>query len=214
MKHISLSILMIAGIMLAACSSSSTGTPIGSTNNELPIASQLAVGTLKLSGTAQDITSEQAKDLVVYWQVYKQLSQSETAAQAEIDGLVAQIQETMSDDQVQAITAMNISQQDVLASMQGVTVTSGSSGNSTVSVPSGSASGGGMPSGGPPADGGGAPPDGGIPADMGGAASTSPTSGASQSQTSQAGTGSTVITGVPSALVEAVIQSLQQKIAA
>ena len=210
MKYITLSILMIAGILLTACSSSSTSTPIGSTSNELPIETQLAVGTLRLNGTDQDITAEQAKNLVVYWQVYKELSQSQTAAQAEVDGLVAQIQETMSDNQMQAITAMNITQQDVLASMQGVTVASSSSGTSTINVPSGSASGGGMPAGGPP-DGGGAPPDGGIPADMGGAASTS---GVSQSQGSQAGTSSTVITGVPSALVEAVIQSLQQKITA
>jgi hypothetical protein len=213
MKHIRLSILMIAGILLTACSSSSTGAPIGSTSNELPVETQLAVGTLKLNGTAQDITSEQAKELVVYWQVYKELSQSQTAAQAEVDGLTAQIQETMSDDQMQAITNMNLTQQDVLASMQGVTVASSSSGNSTVSVPSGSANGG-MPAGEPPADGGGAPPDGGIPADMGGAASTSASSAASQTQSSQAGTSSTVITGVPSALVEAVIQSLQQKITA
>jgi hypothetical protein len=210
MKYITLSILMIAGILLTACSSSSASTPIGSTSKDLPIETQLAVGTLKLNGTDQDITAEQAKDLVVYWQVYKELSQSQTAAQAEVDGLVAQIQETMTGDQRQAITAMNITQQDVLASLQGMTVASSSPGNSTVSLPAGSASGGGMPAGGPPADGG-APPDGGMPADMGGAASTS---GASQSQGSQAGTSSRVITGVPSALVEAVIQSLQQKITA
>ena len=212
MKHITLSILMIAGILLTACSSSLTGTPVGSTSTKLPIETQLAVGTLKLNGTDQDITVDQAKDLVVYWQVYKELSQSETAAQAEADALVTQIRDTMSDEQVQAITEMNITQQDVIASMQGVTVASGSSSNSTVNVPSGSASGGGMPAGGPPD--GGAPPDGGMPVDMSGAASTSGTSGANQAQSSQAGTSSTAITSVPSALVEAVIQSLQQKIAA
>jgi hypothetical protein len=45
----------------------------------------LAFGTLKLAGTDQDITPEQAKQLVVYWRVYKELSQSDTAAQAEVD---------------------------------------------------------------------------------------------------------------------------------
>ena len=217
MKYITLSILMIAGILLTACSSSSTGTHIGSTSNNLPIETQLAVGTLKLNGTAQDITSEQAKDLVVYWQVYKELSQSQTAAQAEVDGLIAQIQETMTGDQMQAITDMNITQQDVLASMQGVTVaSSSSSGSSTINVASGSASGGGMPAGGPPAYGSGVPPDGAgsMPADMGGAASAATTSGASQMQSSQAGISSTVIIAIPSALLEAVIQSLQQRIAA
>ena len=130
-------------------------------------------------------------------------------ARAVIDGLVAQIQETMTSDQMQAITDMKITQRDVTASMQVVRVASSSSGNSTVSVPSGSASGGGMP-----AAGGGAPPDGGaagVPVDLSGVA---PASGASQTQSSQARVSSIVITGVPSALVEVVIQSLQQKIAA
>ena len=214
MKKLFFSIMMILAVALTACSSQSTGTPHVSTNCDLPTEAQIAVGTLKLAGTDQDISVEQAEELVVYWQVYKELSQSQTAAQAEVDGLTAQIQETMTDDQMQAITDMDITQQDMLASMQGVTVaSSSSSGSSTINVASGSASGGGMPAGGPP-DGGGAPPEGGIPADMSGAVSTTAASGASQAQSSQAGTSSTVITGVPSVLVEAVIQSLRQRIAA
>jgi hypothetical protein len=70
MKQFTLSLLMMAGILLTACNSATTGTPMVSTNNNLPIETQLAVGTLKLSGSAQDVTLEQAKDLVLYWQVY------------------------------------------------------------------------------------------------------------------------------------------------
>lgn len=202
MKKFFFSLLMIFTIALTACSSQSTGTPVSSNNSDLPIETELAVGTLKLDGTDQDISFEQAEELVIYWQVYKELSQSETAAQAEIDGLVAQIQEAMTDDQMQAITDMNITQQDVFTSMQGVTVASSSASNSTVSLLSSSSSGGSMPAGGPPADGG-------MPADMGGAA---PAPSTDQSQSVQAAP--SISTGVPSALVEAVIQSLQQKIAA
>ena len=136
---------------------------------------------------------------------------SDTAAQAEYDGLISQIEETLTTDQLQAITDMNITQQDVFASMQGVTVAAGSSSASTVSTMSGSAGGAGMPAGGPPADGGGAPPDGGMPADMSGAA---PASSTDQTQSTQTGSGAAATTGVPSALIEAVIQSLQQIIAA
>jgi len=204
--------MMILAVALTACTASATGTPMSSTSSELPIETQLAVGTLKLTGTDQDITADQAKELVVYWEVYKDLSQSETAAQAEMDGLTAQIQETMTADQMQAITDMNITQQDVFTSVQGVSVASNNSSDSTVSVPSGSTSGGGMPAGGPPADIGGAPPDGGgIPSEMDGAA---PVSGNTQSQSTQAGSGSTMIAEVPAALVEAVIQALQQNFAA
>jgi hypothetical protein len=174
------------------------------------MATQLAVGILKLAGTDQTVTAEQAKDLIVYWKTYRQLSQSDTAAQAEYDGLITQIEETLTTDQIQAITDMNITQQDVFASLQGVTVTTSSSGSSTVSGPSGGASGGGMPAGAPPDDGG-APPDGGMAGDMGGAASASNTD---QTQSTQADSSTGATTSVPSALIEAVIQSLQEIIAA
>ena len=197
-------------LLLTACSASSARTAIGSTNTDLPIATQLAVGTLKLAGTDQAVTSDQAKELVVYWEAYRDLSQSQTAAQAEIDGLVAQIQETMTTDQIQAIAEMNISQKDVFASVQGVNVTTSNSNASSIKVSSSSSGGAGMPAGVPPADGGGAPPDGGMPSDLGGAASAS---GTNQAQSTQAGSG-LATTSVPSALIEAVIQSLQKVIAA
>ena len=206
MKKILFSILMIFAIALTACSTSFTGTAVGSTSAELPIESQLAVGTLKLAETEQDITVEQAQELVVLWQVYKEISQSETAAQAEVDGLIAQIQETMTTEQMQAITDMQITQQDVLASMQGVAVVSSSSSDNTISVQSA----GGMPAGGVPSDGG-APPEGAMPADLGGAALAE---SVDQAPDAQAASGFEDIAGVPSSLTEAVIQALQQKIAA
>jgi hypothetical protein len=203
MKKVLFNLLIIFTITLTACSTSSTSTANGSTENGLPIATQLAVGTLKLAGTDQAVTADQAKDLVVYWETYKQLTQSDTAAQAEFDGLIAQIEEALTADQMQAITDMNITQQDVFASTQGVTVAPSSSSSSTVGAPAGSAGGGGMPVGGPPANGGGAPPDGGMPADMSGAVSST-----DQTQNTQ------TVSSVPSALIETVIQSLQQIIAA
>jgi uncharacterized protein YbaA (DUF1428 family) len=204
MKKLLFSLLIVLSLFLYACSTASTGTPISSTDNELPIATQLAVGTLKLEEGEQDVTAEQAEELVVYWQVYKELSQSETAAQAEMDGLVAQIQETMTDPQLQAITDMALTQQDVLTAMQGMTVVSRNSSDTTVSSPSG----GNMPVGGPP-DGGGAAPDVGMAIDGSGVAPA-----VDQVQSSQFGTGLVVTAGVPSTLIDAVIESLQQRIAA
>ena len=208
MKKLLLLLLIVLTIVLSACSTSSANTTLASTENGLPIAAQLAVGTLKLAGTNQAVTAEQAEALLVYWETYKQLTQSDTAAQAEYDGLIAQIEETLSAEQLQAITDMNITQQDVFSSMQGGTVTTSSS--STVSASSRPAGGGAMPAGGPPADDG-APPDGGMPADMAGVASSS---GTDQTQSSQAGASMEATAGIPSALIEAVIQSLQQVIAA
>lgn len=211
MKKLLPILLTVLAVIMTACSISSTGTSLGSTENGLPIAAQLAVGTLKLAGTDQAVTTDQAEDLVLYWETYKQLSQSDTAAQAEYDGLIAQIEETLNTDQMQAITDMNITQQDVFASMQGVTVTTSNSSSSTGSTSTSSAGGDGMPAGGPPSDGG-APLDGGIGGDMGGAAA--PASSTDQTQSPQANASTGMTAGVPTTLIEAVIQSLQQIIAA
>jgi hypothetical protein len=199
MKKLLFSLLIVLSLFLYACSTASTGTPISSTDNELPIATQLAVGTLKLEEGGQDVTAEQAEELVIYWQVYKELSQSETAAQAEMDGLVAQIQETLTDPQLQAITHMALTQQDVLTAMQGMTVVSRNSSGTTFSSPFG----GNMPAGGPPADGGGAPPDGGMAIDGSGVAPAVDQVQSSQFVTELAGTA-----GVPSTLIDVVIESL------
>ena len=199
--------LIVVVLGLAACSSTSTETPVSSTSRELPIETQLAFGTLKLAGTEQDISGEQAEELVVYWQVYQELSQSETSAQAEVDGLIAQIRETMTDEQMQAITAMEITGEAVLASVQGMAAVSSTSSESTVSVPSSSS---GMPAGGPPADGGVLPDGGAMPVDLG-----QPASGTDRAQAGGTGLGSaSESSGIPTALVQAVIQSLQQKITA
>lgn len=205
MKRIALSILVVFALTLTACNSSLAGiiTNATKTNNELPIETQIAVGTLKLAGTNQDVTAEQAKELVVLWQVYGEVSQSSTAAQEEVDGLVEQIQETMTTEQMQAITDMKLTQQDVSAVAQGSTVSkisSQSSGNTSNFAP---------PAGGDMA--GGAPPDGGgLPADFGGGGSTVSTSQTSSTQASLSAESSA---GVPITVVDAVIKSLEQKLA-
>ena len=213
MKRIALTLLMVSAIALTACGTSSTQTPAStSTGSNINTLSEIALGTLELDGTAQDVTADQAKELLVMWQVYQDISQSSTAAQEEVSALADQIQETMTTDQMQAITAMNLTQQDVFAAMQSADVNSSSSvSTTTVYAPSGNS---GMPAGGPQ-DGGGAPPDGGsmaadgsMPMD-GGAASSGTDSGQSTgSAPSFAGSA-----GIPSTLIELVIQSLEAKAA-
>jgi hypothetical protein len=207
MKKLLFAVWLAFTFILSACGASATEAPIDASSNGLAMETRLAVGTLKLAGSEHDITAEQAQELVVLWQVYKELSQSDIAAQAEVDGLISQIRETMSSDQLQAIMDMQLTQQDVFMSMQGVTAGSDTSDGDAISVPSE----GSTPAGGPPADGGGAPMDGGMPPDMGGAA---PSSSTDQSQAAQAGSGLESLASVPSALADAVIQSLQEKMAA
>jgi hypothetical protein len=51
-NHEEISVAVLVFTLLTACSSS-TSTPMNSTNCDIPIGTQLAVGTLKLAGTDQ-----------------------------------------------------------------------------------------------------------------------------------------------------------------
>jgi len=156
-------ITILLTFVLGACGTAPAGTQSapGSTDGSLPMVTQLIVGIFKLDGTENAVTAEQAAELLPLWQVYSDLLTSDTAAQEEIDGLAAQLEETMSGEQLKAIKDMNLSQQDVMAVMReraaGMANTQRDTGNTTSEGESfGPAGGGGMPMGGPP-DGGGMP---------------------------------------------------------
>jgi hypothetical protein len=217
MKRTMLSILLLFALTMAACGNTGSGSETDSTQaTDLSIEMKLVVGTLKLEGTDQAVTGEQAGELLVMWQVYQELSSSDTAAQAEIDGLVEQIRETMTTEQMKAITAMNLTQQDVFALIQeqGAGMASSQRSGSDNTFTFSPAAGGGPPDGGggAPPDGGmagGVPPDGGMGGDIGGVSSAGSGSGANQSQQSSDSTGAGGSTGVPTALVGTLIQYLE-----
>ena len=117
----------------------------------MPAQTKLILGTINLEETDNAVTAEQAKELLPMFYVLQDLNESDTAAQEEKDGLVNQIQETLTAEQVQAIDDMSLSMRDVFALTQG-----GSGGSSTSDASSTTgAGGGGM--GGPPEMGGGMP---------------------------------------------------------
>jgi hypothetical protein len=137
-------VIALLVIILAACGAKATatstsggttggtggftanGTP-GARNltQPLPLAESLVVGTLKLQGTSNAINATQAAALVPLWQAYAQLTSSNTAAQAEIDAVVSQVQQTMTPAQVQAITAMKLTRQDLFTEMSSLGLTNG-----------------------------------------------------------------------------------------
>lgn len=108
-------ILTVLGLTTAACGTTRANRRASFTMQPI---TELAVGTLKLDGTAEAVTAQQANELLPMWEVYKQLVASDAAAQAEIDGLSAQIRASMTDAQRQRITAMKLSERDVLGLMQ------------------------------------------------------------------------------------------------
>jgi len=192
--------LTLFTLILTACASTAetTGTaPSGTSSaDELPAQTKLILGTINLEETDNAITAEQAKELIPMFYVLQDLNESDTAAQEEIDGLVNQIQEIMTDEQAQAIDAMSLTRRDMFAITQGGSAGSGSSDTS----PATSAGGGGA--GGPP-DMGGMP--GGMP---GGAMPSTGTTSAS----GNTGAAPVMDTSAPSALFDAVIELLQKKV--
>lgn len=208
-----LAALLVLSLLLTACSSnktsasSSTGSSssTGTSNQPLSQAAQLLVGTLKLEGTPNAVDAKEAADLLPLWQAYSQLTKSDSAAQAEIDGLVTQIQGTMTPDQVHAITSMKLTQQDALTTMGTLGFAPSSSNNSsaTSSTPQASfnANGGGF------AGGVGGPPAGGGDAGAGGFAGGVP----GQASSTQVASSPAQAKGIPPALLNALLELLQKR---
>jgi len=76
----------------------------------LDVSSQLALGTMELEGTADAVTPEQATDLLPLWQAL----QGAVTAQAEVNAVLAQIEATMTRTQLEAIAALQLTQEDLM----------------------------------------------------------------------------------------------------
>jgi hypothetical protein len=81
---------------------------IGATN-------ELALGTLRLEGTADAITPEQAVNLLPLWQI---IQAGSLKSQAETEAVLTQIKGKMSESQLSAIEAMSMTMEDMQAWMQ------------------------------------------------------------------------------------------------
>ena len=205
--------LFVLAILISACSQVS-GSTSGSSTQSLTQAGQLLVGTLKLEGTKNAVDAKEAASLLPLWQAYRQLTTSNTTAEAEMTAVVAQIQSTMTSDQIQAIKALNLNQQDLSSAINSLGVidsgAGSSSGSSTTSSSSINNTNAGVFNGaGGPQGGGATPAAGGDP--LSGSVLGTGTSSSSSTQTStqQASTVST--NGISPSLLTALIDLLQNR---
>jgi hypothetical protein len=142
-KKILITSLLVITLLLGACGSAATGTSPNETaastpaNAQMPLSSQLLIGSLKLDGSGQQISAEQAASLLPLWKLLKTLSTSDTAAQEEIDALVKQINAAMTQEQLDAITAMALTPQDMFTLMQELGIEPEFQGNATGQRPEG-----------------------------------------------------------------------------
>jgi hypothetical protein len=210
MKKLTLTLSMILILTLTACGSASysanpaSGPQGNSAAGELPATTQLIIGTFKLEDTKQAVTAEQAAELLPLWQTMQALSTSDSAADQEKEALITQIQETMSAEQMQAITDMNLTREDMMSVMQeqGMAMGGGPAGQNTNSQNGNTNGGGGFRPGGDEFQGG--PPPGGP---GGGGSGLTP----DQIATAQASRQQRSGDFLPPMLINALIQYLQEK---
>ena len=118
-------LLLMLTLILTACSGSASNATSPASNGPgagaaggLSAPMQVALGTIKLDGTENAVTAEQARELLPFWETLQVLESSDTAATQEKEALISQIQETMTSEQTQAITALGLSRQDMFSIMQ------------------------------------------------------------------------------------------------
>jgi len=219
MKKITLTIFTILVLTLTACGGASNNHqagpagPASSSENTLPLSTQLLIGTFKLEDTDLAVTAEQANELIPLWQVLQSISSNDNAAQEEMDALVEQIQETMTAEQVQAMEAMNLTSQDMFTIMQEQGLGGGGP-MMTQGTPQAGPNGDlpAAPAGGGDFGGGGPPPGGGGPGGGGGQGlSPDQIATAQANRAENGGGGGFRFNGAPAPLIEALVKFLQEK---
>lgn len=95
--------------------------------NALTTRNQLALGTLGLQDAGLDLSLEQATTLLPLWQALRGTVQNGAAATAEVDALLAQIEDSLDTEQLEAISDMQLTQDDLRswAESQGITLGTG-----------------------------------------------------------------------------------------
>lgn len=138
MKNNSIGMIALCAVLLLTACSGTAANPTASASaahealnesyqNALSIEQQLALGTLKLEGSATPIDSQTASELLPLWKAVRSLSTDDTTSELEMQALYCQIEETLSDEQVQAIAAMQLTTADwsqELASLEPATTES------------------------------------------------------------------------------------------
>ncbi len=216
----------LPGTTAQSAGASGSSAQTDSAASDLPNSLKMALGTFKLADSANDISAEEAAALLPLWKAVRSLGSSETVATEEIEALYIQIQETMSADQIAAIDQMELTQASMaeIAEDLGIELFSngGRFANMTTeqqATAQAARESGEFPQGGFPLPGSGSGSGfGGGPGGGGGFGGASQSGGGNitpeQQATmtaSRAANGGRINIGVPTALLDALIQYLEGK---
>lgn len=199
--------VLVAGLVLAACSGSATRSAASQAAGSAGSAQgspamQLAIGMFQLESSTYPVEAAQAKTLLPLWKAARALGKSDSTADAEITGLISQIQTSLTAEQLQVVQSMTAEEMARIAQEKGFSIGLAGGPPAGVSTPSGSDMGGmGGPGemGGPPGMMGGPPGSG----SSGASAQTTESASANQMGSFQ---------GVSTAILDAIIQSLKIKV--
>ncbi len=130
MKKLLILTLLTFVLILAACGGSASEESAPQTDDSnrefsMPTEMALMVGTVKLDETDYAINAEQAAELLPLWKALRSLSESETAASAEIEIVISQIEDSMTSEQMDAITAMELTMEDMATVQEALGVEGG-----------------------------------------------------------------------------------------
>lgn len=117
---------LLAVFFVYACAPAAETAPVASTSiageyltteftDAASLRNQLAFGTIKLEGTTNAVTPEQAKTLIPLWQAVISLSGDTTTASEELTAVQDQIVSALTAEQLQAIAAMQLTNADLSA---------------------------------------------------------------------------------------------------
>jgi len=120
-KLIRIALVVAAVLALTACrkgTSGDTSAASAADTDALTGIVELAVGTLRLDDTDQALDAATAAQLLPLWKAYRALLTSDTTVPTELEALEEQIRETMTAAQVNAITTMELTAEDLTAVLQ------------------------------------------------------------------------------------------------
>jgi hypothetical protein len=105
-----------------AASTTAAGAESGVSENapDMVLTDEMALmlGTLKLDEVGLAPDSAQASELLLLWQAYQSLATSDTAASQEMEAVLKQIQQAMTDEQLAAIGGMDLDSEDLRGLME------------------------------------------------------------------------------------------------
>ena len=84
----------------------------------MPISSQLGFGTLLLEDSEYAVDVEQAAQLLPLWKAARSLNESETVAEAELEAVFNQIEDTMTSEQLSTISEMQLTGEEMTQLME------------------------------------------------------------------------------------------------